>query len=111
MSIKSLLAVGALVLASFAMASDRTYEVAFGVPVDAGSLHLRAGTYNVSEKGGDAIFTDVSTGRTYRVPVTVNNVARKNEAMEVSMINRNGQPCIRTIALGGHAIDLQFGNQ
>ncbi len=112
MMTKPLWAAGALVLASFAMASDKTFEVAFGVPVDAGNLRLSAGTYNISEKGGDAIFTDVNTGRMYSVPVTVDNLALKNEATKVSMSNQNGHPPrIRTIALGGHAVDLEFGNQ
>lgn len=110
MTTQSLLTAGALFLASFSMAYGTSYEVALGTAVQAGTVELAPGTYRISQQGNEAVFTDLNTGKVYETPATVQLMAAKNPFTQVTMANVNGQQKIQTIALGGHAIDLQLSD-
>ncbi|HTX36012.1 MAG TPA: hypothetical protein VME43_13365 [Bryobacteraceae bacterium] len=106
---KLVLAAGALLLASFPAAYAKSYEVILGNSVQAGNVELTPGTYRIRHKGDRAIFINLNTHRTYRVPATVEYMAQKNPTDQVVTVNNQyGQPVIQSVALGGHAIDLQF---
>lgn len=104
---KSLLATGALLLAGFSMAFGMSFEIAFANPVQAGSTELSPGTYSISRRGDHAIFTNLRNGDRYSVPATVEHLTEKNAMTNVVMSNDNQR--IDSVALGGHAVDLQFG--
>ena len=105
---KMLLAAGALLLASFPAAYAKSYEVVFGNAVQAGNVELSPGTYRIRHKGNEAIFTNLNNHERYHVPVTVQDMALKNPSTQVVITNQNGYPQLQTVALGGHATDLQF---
>lgn len=106
MTKKTILATGALFLASFSMAFANSYEVAFAYPVQAGTLELPAGSYRISHRGDQAIFTDLNTGKVFKTYADVEEMAAKNPEINVTY-NAAGNR-IETISLGGHAVDLQF---
>ena len=109
MSAKSLLMAGALALASVPLAFGMSYEVVFPTPVQASNVQLAPGAYRVRAKNGEAIFRNIGTGTTYAVPATVEHLASKNHSENVVMGYMNGEPQIQSIQVGGHHIDLQFG--
>ncbi len=107
---KVILAAGALLLASFPAAYAKSYEVILGNAMKAGNVELAPGTYRIKHRGYRAIFANLNNHRTYRVPATVEYMAEKNPATHVVTVNdQYGNPQIQSVALGGHAIDLQFG--
>ncbi len=108
MTTKSLLAAGALFLAGFATAYGRSYEVFIPSAVEAGTLQLAPGTYRISQRGNDAIFTDLNTGKVYKTPAMAVQMTAKNPQTDL-MFSEDGTQ-IRTVALGGHAVDLQLSN-
>ncbi len=110
MYIKFLLRTGALVLAGFSTVYGMSYEMVLAQSVQAGNVQLAPGTYTVSQKNGNALFTDWNTDRMYSVPVTVQHLDRKNEILKVKIDNTNGARRIQQIDLAGKAIQLNFGD-
>lgn len=105
---KSFLAAGVFALASVPMAYGTSYEVAFANPVQAGTAELSPGTYTVSHKRDEAIFTNLNNGEVYKTTATVKRTYEKNNSDQVTIQDNNGQAQIQTIALGGRMVDLEF---
>jgi hypothetical protein len=99
-----LLATGVLAFVSLPLAHARSYELIFGNPVQAGTVELNQGAYAIRQKGDCAIFTNVETGRTYKVMAKVVNLDHKNKTTTIMMNNNQ----IERLAVGGHASELQF---
>ncbi|HTS77167.1 MAG TPA: hypothetical protein VMG40_13230 [Bryobacteraceae bacterium] len=103
---KSVLAAGALFLAGFSTAYGQSYEVFIPSQVEAGSVQLAPGSYRISSRGNEAVFTDLNTGKTCETRAMVVQMPAKNPTTRL-MYSETGTH-IRTIALGGRAIDLQL---
>jgi hypothetical protein len=108
MTTKSLLATGALFLASFSMAYGSSYEVVIGSPVEAGRVELAPGSYRITQKGNEAVFTDLNTGKVFKTPATAVQMNTKNTDTHL-MFSEDGSR-IRTIALGSRSVDLQLND-
>jgi len=110
MSIKFLLRTGALALAGFSTVYGMSYEMILAQSVQAGNVQLVPGSYTVTQKNGNAIFTNWNTDRMYSVPVTVEHLDRKNDILKVKINDQNGARRIQQIDLAGKAIQLDFGD-
>ena len=105
---KSICVAGALAFAALGVAQAKSYETVFTVPVQAGSMELQPGAYSISRKGDTAVFTKVATGDTFRVPVTVQYMAGRNQTENVVIGHKNGQAYIESVQLGGRHTTLEF---
>ena len=105
---KHLLVAGMVACAAIAVAQAKSYETVFTTPVQAGKIELQPGAYSIARRGGDAVFTNEASGRTYTVPVKVEYMASKNNIQDVAIGHRNGQAYIESIQLGGRRTTLDF---
>lgn len=110
MLLKSLLLAGTFALAGNAIANDWSYEVAIARPMQAGSIQLNPGTYSVSYRGNDAVFTNLSSGDAYKVPATVEYVSPQSGGQKVLVLEKNGQERIQSIELGDSGTTLALGD-
>lgn len=109
MTKKSLLIVGALTLASFGVASAKSFDVVLTSPAMAGNTELKPGDYKLKIQGAQAVFTDTDTYKSYTVPVKVQNGAAKFNHTMVETSNQNGMDNINAIDLAGSNTKLEFG--
>jgi hypothetical protein len=99
------LATGALLFAGFSVAQTMSNELIIGANVQVGNTQVAPGTYYVREKGDCAIFTNVRTGRTFRV--TANKAVPLDQKIQTPLVLvRHNQ--IERLGLGGYATELQF---
>ena len=110
MTVKSLLSVAVLTLASLTAASAKSYSIDLDSAVKAGRLHLNAGSYSVKVKNHTAIFTAANNGKTYTAPVKLGNSPSKNEFTAVTMADKKGTEVLQSIALGGSHTTLEFSD-
>jgi hypothetical protein len=108
MTMKSLMCVATLVLASFAIASAKSYDVVLYNPVKAGSIQLKAGDYSVKVKGDNAVFTAVGDGKTYTIPVKVDSDGPKHDSTAAVVDGLDGAAVLRSIKIGGSTVTLEF---
>ncbi len=109
MNKKSLLIVGALTLASFGVASAKTFDVILTAPAMAGDTELKPGDYTLKVNGSQATFTDQNTFKSFTVPVKVANGPAKFDHTMVETTNQNGMDNINSIDLAGSSTKLEFG--
>jgi hypothetical protein len=109
MTTKSLFMVGALALASMSIASAKSYDIVLTSPASAGHLQLKAGEYTLKVQNGQAVFTDVQSGKKFTAPVKMENAAKKFDMTAVDTTKQGDADQIRTIELGGSTTELQFG--
>lgn len=105
---KSLCVAGALAFAAVGVAQAKSYETLFTVPVQAGSVELQPGAYSISRKGDNAVFTNVASGETFRVPITVQYMAGINQTRNVAIGHKNCRAYIESVQLGGRHTTLEF---
>lgn len=108
MTTKSLLCVAVLALASFTVASAKSYDILLGSPVKAGSIQLKPGAYTVKVKGDTAVFTSVSSGKTFTAPVKLDKSGPKHDVTIVGTETANGAEVLKSIKLGGSNTTLEF---
>jgi hypothetical protein len=108
MTMKSLMCVAALALASFAVANAKSYDVVLYNPVKAGSVQLKAGEYTVKVKGDNATFTSVGNGKTYTIPVKLDTSGPKNDSTAAVVDGLDGAAVLKLIKLGGITTTLEF---
>jgi len=108
MTTKSLLCAAVLALASFAAANAKYYDIVLGNPVKAGPVQLNPGAYTVKVKGDSAVFTSVSSGKSYTAPVKLDNDGSKHDATSVRTATENGAQVLKSIRLGGSTTTLEF---
>jgi hypothetical protein len=78
--------------------------------MQAGSMQLNPGTYSVSYRGNDAVFTNLSSGEVHKVPATVEYVSPQSGGQKVFVIKKNGQERIQSIELGDSGTTLLLGD-
>jgi len=108
MTTKSVLCVAVLALASFTVASAKSYDIILNGPAKAGSLQLQAGTYTLKLKGDTAIFISTASGKSFTAPVKLDNSGKKHDVTAVDSVTENGSEVIKSIKLGGSATTLEF---
>jgi len=107
MTIKSLLLIGTLALAS--VASAKTYDLTLTAPANAGSVQMAAGEYSIKVLGGFAFFTNVDTGKKFISPVKVEDAGKKFRTTAVDTNVKDGEDQITAIELGGSSTKLELG--
>jgi hypothetical protein len=111
MTAKSLLRItslGALGLASLAIASVKSYDIVLSAPTMAGSTELKPGEYKLKVEGTQAVFTDVQSSKTWTAPVKIENADRKFGQTAMETTNSGDMDHIQAIDLGGSNTKLKF---
>jgi hypothetical protein len=110
MRAKTLLAGGAMFLSMVVLGNARSWDVSFDSASKAGAVTLPAGNYKVKVKDNQATFM-AESGKTYNVPVKVEQAGRKYEQTAVEMRADSGNQVIEAIQLGGTVDKLDFGTE
>jgi len=108
MTMKSLLCVSVLALASFAVASAKSYDIVLGSAVKAGAVQLKPGAYSVKVKGDTAVFTSVTSGKSFTAPVKIGTDGSKHDSTTVRTETENGAEVLKSIKLAGSDTTLDF---
>jgi hypothetical protein len=106
---KSLLMFGALTLSSLGIASAKSYDITLNAPAQAGASELKPGEYKLKVEGSQAVFTDERDGKSFSVPVKIENSDRKFDNTSVESTNQDGMDHIQAIDLGGSKTRLAVG--
>ena len=69
---------------------------------------MKSGEYDVKVQGSQAVFTSDLNGKSFTVPVKIEQSDKKFESTSV-IITKNGVDSIQEIDLGGSATKLEFG--
>ena len=108
MTVKSLLCVAVLAAASLAVANAKSYDIVLNNPVQAGSVQLQPGAYTVQVKGDSAVFTSVSSGKSFAAPVKLDNSGPRHGTTSVGTVTENCARVLKLIRLGGSSTTLEF---
>jgi len=108
MTTKSLMCVAALALAGITVANAKSYDVVLYNQVKAGSIELKAGEYSVKIKGDNAVFTSAANGKTFTVPVKLENSGPKHNSTDAIVDGVDGAAVLKSIKLGGSTTTLEF---
>jgi hypothetical protein len=108
MTVKSLLFVGALGVASLGVASAKSYDIVLSSPAMAGNLELKPGAYHLKIEGSQVVFTDVQTSKSWTAPVKVETGATKFGETTVESTNGGDVAHIHTIDLAGSNTKVEF---
>jgi hypothetical protein len=108
MTIKSFLIVGALSLASFGIASAKSYDIVLTQPAMAGATQLQPGEYKLKIENNQAVFTDVQNAKSFSAPVKVENRSQKFSNTQVQSTKQGDMDHINSIDLGGSTTELNF---
>jgi hypothetical protein len=106
---KPLFMVGALTLASFGIASAKSYDITLGSPAQLGATQLKAGEYKVKVEGSQVTLTDLKDMKTYTAPVRIEHAGQKFGQTSVQTRNQNGVDQVFEITLGGSDTKLELG--
>lgn len=109
MTTKSLLSAAVLTLATFTVASAKSYDITIDNAAKAGTASLKPGQYTVKVEKNMAVFT-ASDGKTYTAPVKLDNSASKHGVTSVTMANEKGTEVVKSISLGGSHTTLEFND-
>jgi hypothetical protein len=104
MTAKSFVFMCVVGVTSIGIASAKSYSITLSSPAKAGATMLKAGDYEVSVKGSEAVFTNGSA-KSVSVPVKVEQSDKKFENTAVDADNNS----IKEIDLGGSTTRLTFG--
>ena len=108
MTMKSILMLGALGLATMGIASAKSYSITLTDPAMAGATQLQPGEYRLKIEGSQAVFTDVQSDKTFTAQVKVQNANHKFDQTTVESTNKGDMAHIDSIDLGGSNMQLQF---
>jgi hypothetical protein len=108
MTTKSLLLIATLALAG--IASAKSYDIILSAPTKAGSVQLAAGEYSLKVQGGNAIFTNVETGKSFATAAKAEAAGKKFDVTAVFSDNKEGQSHITSVELGGSSTRLELGD-
>ena len=110
MRARSLMAGGVLFLSMVAIGSAKSWDIIMGSATKAGSVVLPAGNYNIRLKNNtEAVFTAADSGKTYNVPVKVEQAQHKYGDTAIETKQEGNQQVVQSIDLGGTADKLEFG--
>ena len=108
MTTKSLLLTATLALAGIANA--KSYDIILATPTKAGSVQLAKGEYSLKVQGGNAIFTNVETGKRFTTAVKVEDAGTKFNVTAVISDTKGGDNRITSVELGGSSTKLELGD-
>lgn len=108
MTVKSILTVGAMALATVGLASAKTYDIELLGQAKAGNVELKPGEYKLKVEGSQATFTD-EHGKSFTVPVKVENTSTKFGATQLETATQNGTAIIQAIDLGDSHTRITVG--
>jgi hypothetical protein len=108
MTAKSLLLTATLALAGIANA--KSYDIILVKPTKAGSVQLARGEYSLKVQGGNAIFTNMETGKRFTTAVKVEDAGAKFDVTAVISDNKDGDSRITSVELGGSSTKLEMGD-
>ncbi len=106
---KTFLAISILALSSLTVASAKSYDIMISNPTKVGSVQLKPGSYKLTIKGSDAVFTDVNSAKSYTTPVKVQSTDQKFDQTRVQSTKDGDQDRIKEIDLGGSKTKVDFG--
>jgi hypothetical protein len=101
------LAVGFLAASLFA-ANARSCEIFLASPTQAGSVLLLPGQYRVSLDGGEAVFQDVRSTRSFRTAVKVEDNGSAYDATRISTTHDSGARRMNAIEFEGSGTRIEF---
>jgi hypothetical protein len=107
MNVKSFLIVGALSLASFAVASAKSYDIVLSGPTMAGATQLQPGEYKLKVENNQATFTDQNQ-KSFTAAVKVENAGQKFQETQVETSHQGDMDHISAIDLAGSTTKLNF---
>ncbi len=99
MTVRTFLMVGALTLASVGLALAKSYDIQLLAPAKAGNIELKPGEYKLKIEGSQAVFTDVRSGKSFSVPVKIENGDKRFTGTQMETVNQNGVDTIQVIDL------------
>lgn len=111
MTIKSVLLTATLALASMTVAGAKgakSYDVVIPASSTIANHQLKAGDYKMKLDGGNAVFTEVETGKKFTVPAKVENGAKKFNVTAVGSEKKGDTDQIESIELGGTTTTVAF---
>jgi len=108
MTAKSFLIVGALSLASFGIASAKSYDIVLSDNTMVGTTQLQPGAYKVKVEGTQAVFTDVQNAKQFTAPVKVENGGQKFGETQVETSHQGDMDHMDAIDLAGSTTKLNF---
>ncbi len=100
MTVRTFLIVSALTLASVGLALAKSYDIQLLAPAKAGSVELKPGEYKLKIEGSQAVFTDVRSGKSFSVPVKIENSDKRFTGTQMETVTQNGVDAIQVIDLG-----------
>jgi hypothetical protein len=106
---KSIFCIGAIALASFAVAAPKSYQVTLARTAQAGSVQLNPGDYKVKVEGANAIFTREGTNKSFTIPAKVETVDKKFPETMIETHASGAMDQLEAIQLGGTKMKLEFG--
>jgi hypothetical protein len=107
MTIKSVVAVPVLAFLAIGIASAGS-QFSLATPVNLGTHKLKAGTYEVSLKKDQAVFTN-EDGKSFTVSVKIEQADKKFSGTVAAVNTKNGADELTEIDLGGSTTKLMFG--
>src|SRR5262245_59218432 len=108
MKLRSLILSGVLAVASLSVVSAKSHDITLTEVTQAGNQQLKPGEYKVKLDGSNAVFTNVETGKSFTVPVTVQHDGKKHDTTAIDSSNAGGGNKVQAIELGGSDTVLQF---
>jgi hypothetical protein len=108
MTTKSLLLTATLALAGIANA--KSYDIILATPVKAGNVQLSKGEYSLKVQGGNAVFTNIETGKRFTTAVKVEDAGTKFDVTAVVTDTKDGDSRITSVELGGSSTKLELGD-
>jgi len=110
MKLRSTLACGALLLSLVSIGSAKSWDIIIGnSTTKAGTVMLPAGNYRLKFDNNQAIFIQPDSGKTFTVPVKVEQTPKKNGVTTIETKNTDGNDVIQSIDLSGTTEKLDFG--
>jgi hypothetical protein len=99
---------GILALASMSIAFAKSYEVSFARVMQAGTVQLKPGSYELQVAGDKATFIEVEHRKKTTVTVKVENAAKKFDTTLVNSTLDGNTGTIKNIQLGGSTTQIDF---
>ncbi len=105
---KKIFVVALLSVCSLTIASAKTYDIMLSNPTKAGTVQLKPGQYKLKVEGGNAVFTDVNSTKSFTTPVKVESSEQKFEGTRVETTKDGASDRLQEIDLGGSKTKLGF---
>jgi hypothetical protein len=105
---RKFLVLASLAICSLTVVSAKSYEIILSGPTKAGNVTLKPGQYTLKVNGGNAIFTEVTSSKSFTTPVKVETNDKKYNDTRVQSSKDGSTDKIDEIDLGGSKTKLGF---